>query len=150
DMCGTPIIMEVSMDMMATMYLSVDYEGMDIYQLSVFVEDTVQPYLERQEGVASVSPTGMVEKTVEIRLDQNKIDEVNDRLLVQVSSKLAEAKQELADAQKEVDDGLAALEDGQSKLDEGQSQLDQQQDKVGDSLGDVVGQVNDSLPAMVG
>ena len=150
DMCGTPIIMEVSMDMMATMYLSVDYEGMDIYQLSGFVEDTVQPYLERQEGVASVSPTGMVEKTVEIRLDQNKIDEVNDRLLVQVSSKLAEAKQELADAQKEVDDGLAALEDGQSKLDEGQSQLDQQQDKVGDSLEDVVGQVNNSLPAMVG
>lgn len=149
DLCGTPIIMEVSMDMMATMYLSVDYEGMDQYQLTEFVEDTVQPYLERQEGVASVSATGMVEKTVEIRLDQSLIDEVNDKLLVQVSSKLAEAKRELSDAQKEVDDGLAALEEGQEQLTSGQNQLTDQQHNIGDSLGDAIGEVNDNLPAMV-
>ena len=29
DECGTPNIMEVSMDMMATMYVGVDYEGKD-------------------------------------------------------------------------------------------------------------------------
>lgn len=149
DLCGTPIIMEVSMDMMATMYISVDYEGMDQYQLTEFVEDTVQPYMERQEGVASVSATGLVEKTVEIRLDQNLIDEVNDKLLVQVNSKLAQAKRELVDAQQEVDDGLAALEDGQTQLTDGQNQLTEQQSNIGESLGDVIGEVNDNLPAMI-
>ena len=32
--CGTPNIMEISADMMATMYASVSYEGKDIKELS--------------------------------------------------------------------------------------------------------------------
>ena len=34
--CGTPNIMEISADMMATMYASVSYEGKDIKELSSF------------------------------------------------------------------------------------------------------------------
>ena len=44
--CGTPNIMEISADMMATMYASVSYEGKDIKELSSFTEQTVKPYLE--------------------------------------------------------------------------------------------------------
>ena len=73
DTCGAPNIMEISMDMMATMYASVSYDGKDIYDLSDFTEKTVIPYFERQEGVARVSDTGIVEKTVEVRLDNEAV-----------------------------------------------------------------------------
>lgn len=92
DMASTPTLMEMSPDMMATQYVAVDYEGMDIYELSDYVEDTIVPQLERVDGVASVSTTGLVKKSVQITLDQDKIDEVNDKLLVKVSDRLAEAK----------------------------------------------------------
>ena len=39
--CGTPNIMEISADMMATMYASVSYEGKDIKELSNFAEKTI-------------------------------------------------------------------------------------------------------------
>ena len=75
DMASTPTLMEMSPDMMATQYVAVDYEGMDIYELSDYVEDTIVPQLERVDGVASVSTTGLVKKSVQITLDQDKIDE---------------------------------------------------------------------------
>ena len=61
------------MDMMATMYVSVSRNGYDIFELSGFVKNTVQPYIERQNGVASVSPIGLVEQSVQVELDQVKI-----------------------------------------------------------------------------
>lgn len=92
DMASTPTLMEISPDMMATQYIAVDYDGMDIYELSDYVSENVLPQLERVDGVASVSTTGLVEKSVQITLDQEKIDAVNDKLLVKVSDRLANAK----------------------------------------------------------
>ena len=76
DMASTPTLMEISPDMMATQYIAVDYDGMDIYELSDYVSENVLPKLERVDGVASVSTTGLVEKSVQITLDQEKIDAV--------------------------------------------------------------------------
>ena len=64
--------MEISRTMMATQYIAVDYDGMDIYELSDYVSENVLPQLERVDGVASVSTTGLVEKSVQITLDQEK------------------------------------------------------------------------------
>ena len=123
DMAGTPTLMEISPDMMATQYVAVDYDGMDIYALSDYVNETVLPQLERVDGVASISTTGLVEKTVEITLDQDKIDEVNDKLLVQVSDRLAEAKKELDANKAKINSGLKELDDAQAQLDAGKAQL---------------------------
>ena len=41
--CGTPSIIEISTDMMATQYLAIAYEGMDIEELSKFVEEKITP-----------------------------------------------------------------------------------------------------------
>ena len=121
ELCSTPSIMEISMNMVATMYVSVswDDESMDIYDVSDFTEETVVPYLERQTGVANISDIGLVEQTVEIRLNQDKVDEVNDRLLTQVSQRLAEAKTKLDDAQAELDKAQAELESNQSSVSDG-------------------------------
>ena len=104
--CSTPNIMEISMDMMATLYASVSCDGMDIYALSDFTEDTVRPYLERQNGVASVDAAGLVDQVVEVRLSQEKIDDVNARIKKQVTDKFREAEEELQKAR----DELAAAE----------------------------------------
>lgn len=116
DMAGTPSLLEISPDMMATMYAAVDYSGMDIYELTKFTEETVTPYLERQSGVASVTETGLVEKTVEIRLNEKKIEKVNNQILGITVDKLDDAQAELDDAKKKLKDAKAELKSNQEKL----------------------------------
>ncbi len=116
EVCGTPSIIEISMDMMATMYISVSHEGYDIYELSAFITDTVQPYLERQPGVASVSSIGLIEKNVHIELNPSLIQSLNDKILSNVSDQLANALQELDKAEAEVAAGKAELSKAQSSF----------------------------------
>lgn len=114
DMCGTPSVIELSMDMMATMYVSVSHEGYDIFELSAFVKDTVQPYIERQNGVASVSPIGLVEQSIQVELDPEKIQALNDKILASVSEQLDSALQELDKAEADVKTGKEELAKAQS------------------------------------
>ncbi len=116
--CGTPSIMELSLDMMATMYVSVAKDGADIYELSNFVKNDIQPFIERQKGVASVSPLGMVEQSVQIELDKKKIEDLNTKLLETVNEALAEAAEELEKAEKEVQNGKWQLQNSQSTFGE--------------------------------
>lgn len=116
DICGTPNVMELSMDMMATMYASVSYEGKDIYDLSAFTKDTVIPYFERQEGVASVSDVGLVEKTIEVRLNKEKVDDINEQILLHTNDKLADAREKLSDSQSTIDNARADLNRQESEL----------------------------------
>lgn len=114
---GTPMLMEISPDMLATMTVSIDYDGKDIKELSKFAEDTLIPYLERQAGVASVNTTGITEESVEIRLNQGKIDNVNDRLLAQLDDKFAEAKEKLDKTEGELNAAAGEIESGKAELD---------------------------------
>ncbi|MBQ7330332.1 MAG: efflux RND transporter permease subunit [Oscillospiraceae bacterium] len=114
DMAGTPSVIEISMDMMATMYVSVSREGYDIFQLSSFVEDTVIPFLERQNGVASVTGMGLVEQSIQVELNKEKIDALNDKILASVDEKLAAALAELEKAEQDVAKGKAELQNAQS------------------------------------
>lgn len=116
ELCSTPSIIELSMDMMATMYVSVSREGYDIYQLSNFVKDTVQPYLERQSGVASISSIGLVEQSVHVELDQDKISALNEKLLETVNEALSAAKEELDAAEAQVAAGKEELEKAQASF----------------------------------
>lgn len=138
DTCGTPNILEISMDMMATMYASVSYEGKDIYELSTFAEEVVIPYFERQAGVASVSEIGMVEKSIEVRLNQEKIDKINDKILVLTNDKLAEAKTELSDAEN-------SLADAKSKINQQEKDLSNQQNSTTSELADATLQLNEAI-----
>ena len=116
DTAGTPILMEISADMMSTYQVAVDYEGKDIYELTKFVEDTIVPEFERQNGVASVDTMGMIEQSVEVRLDQDKIDEVNERILEKTDSKLAKAKKKLDKAEDKLAKAKEKVASGKEKL----------------------------------
>ena len=147
EMCSTPSIIELSMDMMATMYVSVSRNGYDIYELSSFVKNTVQPYIERQKGVASVSPIGLVEQSVQVELDQNKIDKLNDKLLESISDAMADAKAELDKAEDEVKKGKEELNKAQASFGETMAGtlFDQFEGTVLDTAKDLKKQVDDLL-----
>ena len=145
DMASTPTLMEISPDMMATQYIAVDYDGMDIYELSDYVSENVLPQLERVDGVASVSTTGLVEKSVQITLDQEKIDAVNDKLLVKVSDRLADAKKELDANKKKINDGMKELDAAQAQLDAGKAQLNSQKADVTTQLRDAITELDKQI-----
>ena len=138
DTCGKPNIMEISMDMMATMYASVSCEGMDIYELSDFAQDTVIPYFERQGGVASVSDIGIVEKSIEVRLNQEKIDQINEKILLLTNDKLSDAKNELADAE-------SSLAEARSEINKREQDLSSQQDTTTTELADATLALNQAV-----
>ena len=148
DMASTPTLMEISPDMMATQYIAVDYDGMDIYELSDYVSENVLPQLERVDGVASVSTTGLVEKSVQITLDQEKIDVVNDKLLVKVSDRLADAKKELDANKKKINDGMKELDAAQAQLDAGKAQLNSQKADVTTQLRDAITELDKQIPEL--
>ncbi len=132
--CGTPNMLEISMDMMATMYATVSYQDKDIYQVSDFTEEIIKPYFERQDGVASVSAVGKVEKTVEVRLNASKIDHVNDQILAETNEKLTEAKEQIEEAAEQLEDGKKKLADAKSELERQQSDLKQAQSETSKKL----------------
>lgn len=156
--CGSPNIMEISMDMMASVYLAASYEGKDIQETSRFVEDTLIPYLERQEGVTSISDIGIVENSISVDLNQDKIDALNEKILAKTNDafadavdqlndakkQLLESEQKLADSTQELVDGQKDIDDGRTKLDDAQKELDEQKEKLEDAKGSLEEQKKDT------
>lgn len=128
--CGTPSIMEISTDMMATQYLAVSMEGMDIEELSKFVENKITPQFERQDGVASVSSLGMIEKSIQVELDADKIEVLNDKILAKTNDALADALEDLEEARKKLNDGQKKIDDSRKELVDGQKDLDEGKDEL--------------------
>lgn len=132
---STPALMQISADMMATMTLSVDYEGKDIHELSEFLNEELISQFERLDGVAAVTSIGAVEDGVTITLDQDKIDDLNDKVLKNVDSELYQAKLELDDAQTQLD---ASAE----QLDSASAQLEAQTGSLADQMGTASAEVD--------
>lgn len=122
DTAGNPMIMEISADMMATMITSVDYKGKDRIELSKFVDDVVIPEIQRQDGVANVTESGSVVKSIEVVLNQDKIDDINEKILAKTDKTLAKAKKEINDAKRKLEEGKKELEEQKNALQEQQEQ----------------------------
>ena len=81
DGVSTPTVMQINPDMMPVLMSAVDMEGKDSAQITEFVENTLIPELESVDGVASVDTYGAIEDEIVIKLDQAKIDSINDKML---------------------------------------------------------------------
>ncbi|MBE6877922.1 MAG: acriflavin resistance protein [Ruminococcaceae bacterium] len=143
DTVSSPMLMKLNPDMLPIQVLSVDMDGMDIKELSKFIEDEVSPYLERVNGVATVDTVGLVADYIDIRLNQDKIDEVNDTLLYHVDKELYDAKKELDDKKQEFEDGKKDLEDGKDELEDGIDELEEARDKAYDELAQKKAELNE-------
>ena len=140
DDCGTPSIMEIGTNLMASIYLAVSMEGMSAEELSQFVEDNVTPAFERKDGVASVTELGLVDKTIQVELDKDKVDVLNDKILASTDDafaealeKLDDAKQQLVDSQKSLDKNKKKLMDSQVDLEESKTDLVDGQKELDDN-----------------
>ena len=126
---SAPVVMRINPSMLPVMMLAADKDDMSEVAFSSYVEESLQPALERIDGVASVEIMGLVEDQVEIVWDKQAIEELNDRILAAVDSELAETKAELDDAKQEIDDG--------------QAKLDEQSEEAYQDLAEAAGELND-------
>ena len=108
--CLTPSIIEYSLNMNAFMSVAVSREGADQYELSEFIQNTLVPEVQRKGGVSSVSSSGLVEKLVQVQLNQDKIDEINAKLLELIDTQLAAARSQLESAEAQITAGRKEYE----------------------------------------
>lgn len=138
---GAPIVSKINPNMLPIMLSAVDVKDMDNAEIKSFVNNNILPELERINGVASVSTSGMIEEQIEIKLNQEKIDSVNKKLVNSVNSKLSKAggelnkaKTELAKGKEEFNkqqteqmgkivDGISAIESGLSTINKTESEI---------------------------
>ena len=103
DGVGSTTLMQLNPDMMPVATLSVDVDGMDIEEVSTYVNDEIIPKFERINGVASVTGIGLVEKRLEISLNEDKINELNKKLKSSVTSDLDKQQNKLDSAKSEIE-----------------------------------------------
>lgn len=103
DTVGTPMIMQIDPDMMPVMVAAADVEGMTQSEISSYVENELVPSLESVDGVASVSTTGALEESVRITMNQERIDDLNERILEKINEQFEEAQEELDRASEEIE-----------------------------------------------
>lgn len=140
DTAQNPMLMQISPDMMPVMMASIHMDDTDLFKLTDFAKQTVIPSLERQSGVASVNATGLVEQSIEVRLDEAKIDEVNTRILASVDQQLADARAELQKAEQ-------AVADGKTQLASGKDTLKTEQDKTIRALSEASAKLDSAVAA---
>lgn len=127
----SPNYMEISMDMMATLYVALSYDDHSIYETSSFAQDTLVPEFERISGVADASLTGEVNQSVEVKLSDSKIEDINNKLLAHVNG-------ELYDAKKSIDEGRSQLAQAETTLKDQQQALADQEKQTTDQIGQAV------------
>ena len=145
--CLTPSIIEYNLNMNAFMTVAVSREGSDVYGLSDFVSDTLVPYVERKGGVSSVSTNGLIEKLVQVQLNQSKIDVINERLLEVIDVQLAAAKAQLDDAEAQINAGRKEYEKQLKNF--GNTVSDQVMSQMGTQVADAVTIVRDQAQALL-
>ena len=105
DSIGAPIVSKINPNMLPVMMSAVDVGDMDQAQIKAFVNNTILPELERISGVASVSSTGIMEEKIQIKLNKQKIEEINTKLMDSVNDTLAKTQGELNRAKNQIEQG---------------------------------------------
>lgn len=126
DEVTNPMIIKLNPDMMPVLVAAVSADGESNTQVSKTIENDVIPEVESVEGVASVSTVGNIEETVEITLNDDKIDDIGDDIKAEMKKQLDDAKSALNKAKKQVKSGKTALESGKKKAASGMEKAEAQ------------------------
>ena len=116
DSVGSPVIMKINPDMLPILMAAVDVKGLDRSELADYVDNELIPQIESIEGVASVSATGKIKESVQVTLNQKKIDALNEKIQGAINKKFDEA-------QAEIDSGASQIEQGQAQMNSASEQL---------------------------
>ena len=138
DTIGSPNILKINPNMLPIAIAAVDMDGYDTEELSAFTRDTLVNKLEGTTGVASISTGGLIESNINVVINQDKIDELNEKLLSKANESLAEAKSQLST-------GMTQLKQAEAQLAEGRAELDATKDETYDKLAEVSAQLDTAV-----
>lgn len=130
DSVGNPIVMKINPNMLPQMIAAVGVEGMDEAEVSTFAQEKIIPQIESIEGVASVSPTGLFENSIQVVIREDKIAAINEHISELIDEKFEEAYEKIADARKEIEDGEEELSKAQSDMEKGEKQIKKSEKKI--------------------
>lgn len=115
DGVGNPMILKLNPSMMPVLIAGVSAQEGTPAKTSKLIKDQVIPEIESLEGVASVTAIGSIEETVEVTVNEKKVEELGDEVTAELDRKFEEASAALADARAKVQSGKAELEAGQAQ-----------------------------------
>lgn len=124
DMVGTPIMLKINPNMLATAVVAVSVEGLEEHELTSFINDNIMTQLEGIEGVASVTADGMIEKSVEIKISERKLAALNKKVENEIRKQFDEAYEGIEEAEKQLEDGKEAIRVGNLELEKGKKELE--------------------------
>ena len=117
---GSPVVMKINMDMMPVAVTAVSMTDKDTAEVSTFTRDELLTPLEGTEGVASITTMGMIDDGLQIILDQDKIDDLNDRVKDAINSQIDDGKSKVKKGINKAKKGENDIEDGKEAITKGQ------------------------------
>lgn len=126
DLVGSPFILKINPDILPVTVASVDCEGMSTVELSTFVKDELLPELEGTEGVASISVNGLVQESIYVVLNDEKIAEQNARIQQAILDEFGGYESQIWGGINSAAGGLNAANAGKQQLVAGQEELARQ------------------------
>jgi len=130
EMVGKPIVLKLNPDMMPITVAAVTIEGNDNAKTSDFLNKELLRRLEGTDGVASVSTAGMVENTIQVDLNQDKIDLMNKKVREALIQKFGGAYGTVSDGIRSAKEQQVALSEGKQKIIDAQLGLAEQFDAI--------------------
>ena len=111
DTVGTPYVLKINPSMLPVAMAAVSMEGMDIDELSEFMEDTLMNRLEGVSGVASVTASGLVDQQLHVVISQEKIDALNEKVADGINKQMDKAAASLQAAKNKINSAMNNLGD---------------------------------------
>jgi HAE1 family hydrophobic/amphiphilic exporter-1 len=131
DEVGNAMIMKLNPDMLPIMVASIGKEGLNSSQLTDYVKRNIIPEIESIEGVASVSTSGEIEESIQVIIEQEKIDVANTRIRAALDDSFKEAEEKFEQSQEDLEHGKEQFETGKdntnSQLSGAKTQLTEKQ-----------------------
>ena len=124
---GSPNILKINPTMMPIAVAAVSMEGSTTEKVSSFVEDTLMNQLEGTTGIASISAGGLIESRANVVINEDKIENLNEKLL-------DEASPDLADAKAELNQGMKKLKKAEAEIAQSRAELETKKSETYDQL----------------
>ena len=142
DEIGSPYIMKLNPNMLPIAIAAVDMEGYDTEELSTFVKDTLIDQLEGTTGVASITTGGLIESKINVKINDDKINDLNVKILEMANSSLADAKSQLNYGMSQIQSAEADLDKAEAELEEAKNQTYDELARIAAELDAASAQVN--------
>ena len=123
DMVGVPYVLKINPSMLPIQVAAVSMEGMSTVELTDFLNETLMNKLEGISGVARISASGTVEQKLHVVLDQEKIDDLNEKIVGIINGQLDDAVAELDEKKAEREKAQADMDAAKEQLDAGKNAL---------------------------